>query len=111
MGIVVMVCVQGMYGQALIKKRGCYWPKGVLGDFIDKHFNDKEIGHNETFVLVFDKQPFLINCTKGLFIILIFKTSMSDTQIDSFINAEEGYVTKFMFTFGCLNVVEGHNAY
>ncbi len=67
-----MVCVQGMYGQALIKKRGCYWPKSVLGDFIDKHFNDKEIGHNETFVLVFDKQPFLINCTKGLFIILMF---------------------------------------
>ena len=72
MGIVDMEHIQGVYGQALIKKRGCYWPKGVLGDFIDKHFNDKEIGHNETFVLVFDKQPFLINCTKGLFIILMF---------------------------------------
>ncbi|KAL7486093.1 hypothetical protein ACHAW6_011693 [Cyclotella cf. meneghiniana] len=111
MGIVDMERVQGVYGQALIKKRGRYWPKGVPGDFIDEHFRNKEIGHSETLELVFDGHPFLIHCTKGLFIILIFKTSMSDTQFDFFINAEEGYVTKFMSTFGCLNVVEGHNAY
>ena len=111
MGIVDMERVQGVYGQALIKKRGRYWPKGVPGDFIDEHFRNKEIGHSETLELVFDGHPFLIHCTKGLFIILISKTLMSNTQFDSFIIAEEGYVTKFMSTFGCLNVVGGHNAY
>ena len=31
-----------MYAVALIKKRR-YWPKGVPGDLIDTHFEDKEV--------------------------------------------------------------------
>jgi len=34
---------KGVYGAALIKKRR-YWPKGVPGDAIDDHFQDKEVG-------------------------------------------------------------------
>ena len=72
MGIVDMERVQGVYGQALIKKRGRFWPKGVPGDAIDDHFRDKAIGHSETLQLLFDGHPFFIHCTKGLFICLIF---------------------------------------
>ena len=44
MDIIDMKRVQGVYGQVLIKKRGCYWPKGVPGDAVDdqvtvKHCN------------------------------------------------------------------------
>jgi hypothetical protein len=28
----------GVYGQLLVKKRGQYWPKGVPGDAINRHF-------------------------------------------------------------------------
>ena len=72
MGIVDIEQVQGVYGQALIKKRGRFWPKGVPGDAIDDHFRDKAIGHSETLQLLFDGHPFFIHCTKGLFICLIF---------------------------------------
>ena len=34
---------KGAYAEYLIKKR-CYWPKGVPGDLIDTHFEDKEVG-------------------------------------------------------------------
>ena len=34
---------KGMHTGALIKKR-CYFPKGVHGDLIDAHFEDKEAG-------------------------------------------------------------------
>ena len=37
---------KGVYVAALIKKRR-YWPKGVPGDLIDNHFEDKEIGDVE----------------------------------------------------------------
>ena len=73
MGIVDMEWVQGVYGQALIKKRGRYWPKGVPGDAIDDHFKDKAIGHSETLQFDFDGHPFFIHCTKGLFICLLFE--------------------------------------
>ncbi len=66
MGICDMERVQGIYGQALVKKRGRFWPKGVPGDYIDNYFKDKEIGHNETLEMVFDGHPFFIHCTKGM---------------------------------------------
>ena len=34
---------KGVYVLDLIKK-GRYWPKGVPGDLIDTHFEDKEVG-------------------------------------------------------------------
>ena len=34
----------GVFGQALIKKRGANWPNGMPGDQIDEHFAEKPIG-------------------------------------------------------------------
>ena len=34
---------KGVYAEALIKKRR-YWQRGVHGDLIDTHFEDKEVG-------------------------------------------------------------------
>ena len=45
-GIIDLEC-KGVYAAALIKKRR-YWPKGVLGDLVDTHFEDKEDGDVET---------------------------------------------------------------
>ncbi|KAL7462616.1 hypothetical protein ACHAXS_004556 [Conticribra weissflogii] len=42
-GILAMHSV-GVYGQALVKKRGRYWPKDVPGDYIDESFAQKELG-------------------------------------------------------------------
>ncbi|KAL7524687.1 hypothetical protein ACHAXR_004709, partial [Thalassiosira sp. AJA248-18] len=78
----------GVYGQALIKKRGRYWPRGVPGDQIDTYFADKQIGYTETLRQVIDGQQFLIHCTK-----------------------EEKYVTKLMSTHGLINEVADHPTY
>ena len=40
---------KGVYGQALIEKRGWYWLRGVTGDEIN-HFEGKQIGDFECFV-------------------------------------------------------------
>ena len=42
-GIVEEATKLGVYGQALIKKRGRYWPKRVPGDAINKHFATKRL--------------------------------------------------------------------
>jgi hypothetical protein len=50
----------GVFGQALIKKRGANWPKGVPGDQIDEHFADKPIGYCETLHIEIEgKQMFI----------------------------------------------------
>ena len=54
----------GVYGQALFKKRGRYWPKGVPGDAIDEHFRRKEIGATETFTQKRMGKEFHIHCQK-----------------------------------------------
>ena len=82
-GIVEMEAQLGVYGQALIKKRGRYWPKGVPGDMIDDYFKDKEIGECETLQVEFEGKTLFIHCQK-----------------------EEKYITKFMSTFGTLD--DGH---
>ena len=46
-GILVLHDV-GVFGQALIKKRGNFWPVGVPGDQIDDHFTSLSIGDNDT---------------------------------------------------------------
>jgi hypothetical protein len=55
---------KGVYGQALIKKRGRYWPRGVPGDEIIKHFEGKQIGEFECFVQEKEGKQFLIQCHK-----------------------------------------------
>ena len=77
----------GVYGQALIKKKR-YWPRGVPGDQIDEHFNNKALGYSETLKQVADGKQFLIHCTK-----------------------EEKYVTKLMSTHGLINEVPDHTTY
>ena len=78
----------GVYGQALIKKRGRYWPRGVPGDQIDTYFKDKPLGYTETLKQDCDGVSFLIHCTK-----------------------EEKYVTKLMTTHSLVNEVSNHRAY
>ena len=78
----------GVFGQALIKKRGRYWPKGVPGDRIEAHFEGKELGYTETLVQLIDGQRFMVRC-------------MRDTE----------WVTKIMTTFGMLTEVEDHTTW
>ena len=40
--VITELKAQCVYAVALIKKRR-YWPKGVTGDLIDTHFEDKEV--------------------------------------------------------------------
>jgi hypothetical protein len=84
-GIVEMQEKLGVYGQALIKKRGANWPKGVPGDEIDRHFADKPLGYCETLRVEIDGKQMFIHCMK-----------------------EEKYVTKFMSTFGTLDENPNH---
>ena len=62
---------KGVYVVAMIKKRR-YWPKGVPGDLIDTHFEDKEVGgvgmveartqDNKLFIIFCMKDPdYLMN--------------------------------------------------
>ena len=87
-GIVELEAKLGLYGQALIKKRGWYWPKGVPGDAIHEHFASKEIGASGTWKTEFEDKTMMIHCTK-----------------------EEKYVTKFMATFGTLDEVVVHKTF
>ena len=38
--VIIEIEAKGVYSEALIKKSR-YWPKGVPGDLIDTHFQDK----------------------------------------------------------------------
>ena len=84
-GIVELKAKLGVFAQALIKKRGRYWPKGIPGDFIDEYFADKEIGSCDTLEVSFEGKRLFIHCIK-----------------------EEKFVTKFMSTFGTLDEVPSH---
>mmetsp|Transcript_12638 Transcript_12638/g.27240 ORF Transcript_12638/g.27240 Transcript_12638/m.27240 type:complete len:209 (-) Transcript_12638:539-1165(-) len=87
-GIVDMEHKLSVYDQALIKKQGQYWSKGVPSDFIDDHFKDKAIGASETLDLTFEGKPFLIHCRK-----------------------EEKYVIKIMSTHSALDKVMNHKTF
>ena len=55
----------GVYGQALIKKQGRYWPHSVPGDLTDGYFGDKDIGTRMTYKQVIEGIDFFIHCQKG----------------------------------------------
>ena len=78
----------GVYRQALIKKRGWYWPKYVPSDHITDHFKDSHLRYTETYKQDIDGKQFLIHCTK-----------------------DDRYVTKIMSTHGLINKVADHRAY
>ena len=75
----------GVYGQALIKKCGRYWPVHVPGDQIDKHFANMVIGDMDTLKQTIDGKDFFIHCTK-----------------------DDGYITKIMSTHGTLREIPSH---
>ncbi len=75
----------GVFGQALIKKRGRYWPTHVPGDQIKNYFADMEIGDTNTLKQVINSKNFFIHCTK-----------------------DDGYVTKTMSTHGTLCEIPSH---
>jgi hypothetical protein len=74
----------GVYGQSLVKKRGRNWPKGVLGDAIDAHFEGKELGDSDCYVQEMEGKMFLVHCHK-----------------------EDKYVQKIMSTHGSLETWQG----
>ncbi len=47
-GIMQLEVKLGVYAQALIKKWGKHWPKGIPGNQINEYFADKPLGHCET---------------------------------------------------------------
>jgi len=53
----------GVHGQFLIKNRK-FWPKHVLGDYIDGYMVTKPLGYTETFVQEMEAQRILVHCTK-----------------------------------------------
>ena len=60
----IIVChKKGVSFQAYAKKHG-HWPKGVLGNHIDQHFQDAPLGHCETLVQMFDDTRFLVHCCR-----------------------------------------------
>ena len=75
----------GVFGQALIKKRGRYWPVHVPGDDFDAHFATMEIGNVNTLKQVIEGKSFLVHCQK-----------------------DDGYVTKIMTTHGTLREIDNH---
>ena len=63
-GIVEMQEKLGVYGQALIKKRGANWPKGVPGDDINNYFQSKKVGEFDCLQHEMKCKQFLIHCHK-----------------------------------------------
>jgi hypothetical protein len=61
---IVALASRGVYAGALIKKRR-YWPKGVLGEAINEHFRNKEVGDIDMLeAKTEDNKPFRIFCFK-----------------------------------------------
>ena len=75
----------GVYGQALIKKRGRYWPRHVPGDQIEDYFSTKEIGDVDCLKQHIEGKDFFVHCTK-----------------------DDGYVTKIMSTHGLATEIADH---
>ena len=48
----------GVFGQALIEKRGWYWPAHVPGNQIDDHFSNLSIGDSDTLKQTLNRKYF-----------------------------------------------------
>ena len=53
----------GVFASALIKKRR-YWPKYVMGENIDAHFEGKEVGETDLWRGTLQDTPYDIFCMK-----------------------------------------------
>jgi Transposase IS4 len=67
---------RGVFAAAMIKKRR-YWPRHVDGTMIQSYFEDKEVGHADSFGGELDNIPYHIYCMK-----------------------DDGYVVMLMSTYG-----------
>ena len=77
-----------MLSQEQQGKQGRYWPCNVLGDFIDEHFGDKNIGVRESLKQTINDIDFCIYCQK-----------------------KEKYVAKIMSSHGTVPEVEDHQTF
>ena len=75
---------KGVYVADLINKRR-YWPKGIPGDLLDTHFEDKDIGN----------------------VGMIEVRTEDDKLFKIFFMKEPGYVTKIMASWMTLDELEG----
>ncbi len=77
---------RGVFGQALIKKWGQYWPCHLPGDEIDNYFAEKELGSTMSYWQEIDGIDFLIHCTR-----------------------DANYVTKMMSSHGILDKIQDNS--
>ena len=78
----------GVFGQALIKKRGRFWPKHVPGNQIDEFMKDKPLGDATTLKQCIDGKNFFVHSQK-----------------------DDCYITKIMSTHGLIQPVDDHVTY
>jgi len=52
----------GVFGQALIKKYGNFWPQHVPGQQIDDYMRDKPLGYAATLKQIVEGKEFMIHC-------------------------------------------------
>ncbi len=76
---------KGVFGQSLVKPRGCGWLVLVPRKYIDEYFANKEIGYCKTLEQIVDGVKLIIHCQK-----------------------EHKYVTKIMACHGVLIDVDDH---
>ncbi|KAL7473681.1 hypothetical protein ACHAXS_014180 [Conticribra weissflogii] len=60
-GIIALQNV-GVFGQALVKKYGNFWPQYVPGQIIDDYMRDKPLGYAATFKQIIEGKEFLLHC-------------------------------------------------
>ena len=89
---ITQIETQGFHSGYIIKK-WCYWPKGVPGDLIDTHFQDKDDGDAETIEEKNqENKPFRIFCIKYMdYVMKIMKSGMALDNL-------EGKKTRKYFT-------------
>jgi hypothetical protein len=96
---------KGIYGQALIKKRGRYWPRGVPGNDINNHFQSKELGSYDCFVQEKEGKNFLIHCHKeDKYVCKIMSTHgrMEETDREAWRLGKDGW-SSFKYTEAITN--------
>jgi hypothetical protein len=72
----------GVFGSALIKKRK-YWPKGIDGDDIIAHMNNKEVGEYDAKLGLVDNKTFYLYAMKEPnFVMMMMSTYGTLTEVE-----------------------------
>ena len=103
----------GVNLQAMIKKRR-YWPKYILGDMINAHFVNKEVGYFDMMKLTLDGEDLCVHAMKEDGYVLSFMSSFGTGeqmggQQQRIVKEEDG--TEKRATFQYPEVVHNHYAY